>query len=54
MKVSLMPMSEASSASKNLLLKTTQDSTPSDDLMSFISPVVASRRSVRRSDFKQN
>ena len=52
MKVSLMPMSEASTASKDYLLKITpaQDSAPGEDLMSFTSPVVASRRSVRRSN----
>ena len=53
-----MPMSEASGTSKDLLDQPTpvQDLavSPNEDLMSFTSPVVATRRSVRRSDFKEN
>ena len=55
MKVSLMPMSEASGATKDLLPQPTNiqdlDVSPNQDLMSFTSPVVATRRSVRRSEF---
>ena len=47
-----MPMSEASGVSS----KSVEDSmnVPAEDLMSFASPVVSTRRSMRRGDLKKN
>ena len=49
-----MPMSEASGVSSKSTAVEDSLKIPAEDLMSFASPVVSTRRSMRGSDLKKN